>query len=98
MLKRPAGASARPAPEPTYPAPEPLPSSDEEPGGTAPIAGPAPVPLAEGGENRKWRHVQQKVEAKMLKTDEEKDEEDCEGRQTKEDDDEGEEEEEEAEN
>ena len=92
-LKRPAGASARPAPEPTHPAPEPLPSSDEEPGGTAPIAGPAPVPLEEGREKRKWRRVQQKVEAKMLKRDEETNEEDCEGRKSKEDD-EGEEEEE----
>ena len=66
LLKRPAGASARPAPESAHPAPEPLPSSDEEPCGTAPIAGPAPVPLA-GGEKRKCRRVQQKVEAKMLK-------------------------------
>ena len=52
--------------------------------------------LEEGGGKRKWRRVQQKVEAKMLKRDEEKHEEDCEGRKSK-DDDEGEEEEEEAE-
>ena len=55
------------------------------------------MPLAEGGEKRKWSRVQHKVEAKMLKRDEEKYEEDCEGRKSKEDD-EGEEEEEEAEN